>query len=74
MPVLRFVEPSLPFRQSAVRRKLASCHEIKHDGFRIGRRGPVGIRLVTRRAMTGRNASAGSLGDEIFQVAVLPDR
>ena len=40
--------PPIPSRQASVRHQLD--HETKHDGFRLmGRRDPVGIRLITCR-------------------------
>ena len=48
--VLRFIEPCLPSPADRPPSGANWIHEIKHDGFRLmARRGPVGIRLITRR-------------------------
>jgi ATP-dependent DNA ligase len=48
--VLRFIEPCLPSPADKLPSGSNWIHEIKHDGFRLmARRGPVGIRLITRR-------------------------
>ena len=51
------IEPCLPSPADKPPSGSNWIHEIKHDGFRLmARRDPVGIRLITCGAMTGRSA------------------
>jgi bifunctional non-homologous end joining protein LigD len=50
-PGLGIIEPCLPSPAKTPPAGADWIHEIKHDGFRIlARRGPAGVRLVTRHA------------------------
>jgi len=74
--VLRFIEPCLPSPADKPPSGSNWIPEIKHDGFRLmARRGPVGIRLVTRKGndWTQRYPLGGG-GGEPPKGALLPDR
>jgi bifunctional non-homologous end joining protein LigD len=54
----KFIEPCLPSPADKPPSGSNWIHEIKHDGYRLmGRRDPVGIRLITRRGNDGRSVS-----------------
>jgi|SRR4029453_15291743 bifunctional non-homologous end joining protein LigD len=49
-----FIEPCLPSSGEHPPTASEWVHEIKHDGYRlIARRGPIGIRLLTRNGSVG---------------------
>jgi bifunctional non-homologous end joining protein LigD len=49
-----FIEPCLPSSGEHPPTASEWVHEIKHDGYRlIARRGPIGIRLLTRNGIVG---------------------
>ena len=72
----RFIEPCLPSPADRPPSGSNWIHEIKHDGYRLmARRGPVGIRLITRRgngacprgALTAPCRVTGSGVDQSFR-------